>query len=135
MHEFRITIVIPGLTEAINSLAAVLGQPHNVCNQHGENNHHVENTGVVNIDTSVTAEAPVAPVQTTAVPTAPDDARASRAITFDDITAAGSQLLDEGRMNDLMDLLKGFGVQAVTQLKPEQYDAVAISLRTLGAKI
>ncbi len=85
--------------------------------------------------------APAAPVAvpSVAAPTpapAPVEAPApAKVYTFDDITAAGSQLLEQGRMPQLMELLKGYGVQAVTQLKPEQYADVAAGLRGLGAKI
>lgn len=67
-----------------------------------------------------------------AAPTAP----AEKVYTFDDITNAGAQLLEAGKMQELMKLLKeGYGVQAVTQLKSEQYAAVAADLRKLGANI
>lgn len=66
----------------------------------------------------------------------PAPAPAEKVYTFDDITNAGAQLLEAGKMSDLMKLLKdGYGVQAVTQLKPEQYAAVAADLRKLGANI
>lgn len=55
--------------------------------------------------------------------------------TIEDITNAGSSLLDAGKMGDLMKLLSDHGVQAVTQLKPEQYPEIAAGMRALGAKI
>lgn len=78
-------------------------------------------------------------VNTSPVPTQPaglsENVSTAKAYTFEDITAAGSQLLEQGKMNQLMTLLKEYGVQAVTQLKPEQYADVAAGLRKLGAKI
>ena len=71
------------------------------------------------------APAPVVPIQT--APATP--------VSFDQLVAAGSQLLNVGRMNDLLALLGQFGVQAITQLKPEQYNDVAVALRGLGANI
>ena len=102
-------------------------------------------TGAVNGGASVPTNAPApAPVEETApvtgatsdpVPAAPT-APAEKVYTFDDITNAGAQLLEAGKMQELMKLLKeGYGVQAVTQLKPEQYAAVADDLRKLGARI
>jgi hypothetical protein len=38
-------------------------------------------------------------------------------------------------MQQLLELLGRYGVQAVTQLKPEQYGAFATELRALGAQI
>ena len=81
--------------------------------------------------TAALAPAPVtapAPAPTVAAPTP------APAVTFDAIIAAGSQLLEQGKMPQLTELLKGFGVQAITQLKPEQYPVVAEGLKNLGAK-
>ena len=81
--------------------------------------------------TPTTAPAPVtapAPAPTVAAPTP------APTVTFDAIIAAGSQLLEQGKMPQLTELLKGFGVQAITQLKPEQYPVVAEGLKNLGAK-
>lgn len=55
--------------------------------------------------------------------------------TVDQIMAAGAQLMDAGKVNDLMNLLHSFGVQAVMDLKPEQLGAFATALRDMGAKI
>ena len=49
--------------------------------------------------------------------------------------AAGAMLMDAGKVNELMNLLHSFGVQAVMDLKPEQLGAFATALRELGAKI
>ena len=84
---------------------------------------------------SANAPTPAATPNAAANAAAPSPAATSKAVTFDDIVAAGSQLLDAGRMGDLLNLLKGFGVQAITQLKPEQFPDVAVALRGLGAKI
>lgn len=79
------------------------------------------------------APAPVsapAPVQAPApAPAAP------RQYSFEDVTKGGSQLMDMNKMAELMGLLKEHGVQAVTQLKPEQYASVCEGLMKLGAKI
>ena len=96
-------------------------------------------TGAVNGGASVPTNAPApAPVEAPApVNTAiSDPAPAGKTYTFDDITNAGAQVLEAGKMADLMKLLKDdYGVQAVTQLKPEQYAAIADDLRKLGANI
>ena len=55
--------------------------------------------------------------------------------TVDQIMAAGAMLMDAGKVNELMNLLHSFGVQAVMDLKPEQLGAFATALRELGAKI
>ena len=55
--------------------------------------------------------------------------------TLDQISRAGASLVDAGKMQQLLELLGRYGVQAVTQLKPEQYGAFATALRGLGAQI
>lgn len=55
--------------------------------------------------------------------------------TVDQIMQAGATLMDAGRVDELVNLLHTFGVQAVTDLKPEQMGAFATALRGLGAKI
>ena len=107
-------------------------------------------TPIANGPTPATTNAPIAaaptpvPVEAPAPVTAAtsDPAPAPKVITFEDIALAGGQLLEldakeqsNTRMTQLMDLLKSFGVQAITQLKPEQYADVAAGLRELGAKI
>lgn len=55
--------------------------------------------------------------------------------TTEQIMAAGATLIDAGKINELMELLHSFGVQAVMDLKPEQLGAFATAMRELGAKI
>lgn len=57
------------------------------------------------------------------------------AYTLDQISRAGASLVDAGKMQQLLELLGRYGVQTVTQLKPEQYGAFATELRALGAQI
>lgn len=71
---------------------------------------------------------PVAPV----VPVA-----AAPSFTKEQIARAGSELISQqpGRMQELMGLLASYGVQAITDLKPEQLGPFATTLRGMGAKI
>lgn len=88
--------------------------------------------------------APVAPVQKpqpvpTAAPMptptpAPQPVQ-QKAITIDMLAAAGAPLVDQGKMPQLMALLAKYGVQAITQLTPDKYDAFATDLRAIGAQI
>ena len=55
--------------------------------------------------------------------------------TLQALSIAGAGLLDKGMLPDLMKLLGDFNVHAITQLKPEQYPAMAEGLRKLGASI
>lgn len=153
MYEFKITVEIPGLAEAISNLATALnaGQVHTICNQHGENNHHIENAGTVNMDILVAKENPtVAPVAQTITPAdIPNAATATtpttvdppqlvnqgKSYTVDDLSRAGATLIDQGKMPQLIDLLKKYGVQAVTQLDASQYPAFVEDMKALGAAL
>jgi hypothetical protein len=55
--------------------------------------------------------------------------------TVDQIMQAGATLMDAGKVQELMNLLHSFGVNAVMDLKPEQLGAFATEMRKLGAQI
>lgn len=78
------------------------------------------------------APTPVAPVQAAPAPAVPVTAPT---YTLDQIAKAGANLVDAGKMEQLLGLLTKYGVQAVTQLTPDQYGAFATELRALGAQI
>ena len=87
--------------------------------------------------TSAPAPAPVpvapAPAPVAAPATAP--APVTKAVTMNDLSVAGAKLVELGKMDAVVNLLKNFGVAAITQLREEQYVSFAASLRTLGADI
>lgn len=79
--------------------------------------------------------APAAPPAMPA-PTAPAVAPTTApTYTMDQIAKAGAELAQAGKMPQLMALLQQHGVQAVTQLRPEQYGEFATALRGLGAQL
>lgn len=95
-----------------------------------------------------TATPPVAPPVAAPAPTAGQTSAApgntpaptvpvtgAPTYTLDQISRAGASLVDAGKMQQLLELLSRYGVQAVTQLQPEQYGAFATELRALGAQI
>lgn len=87
--------------------------------------------------TPTPAPAPAAPAQTVAptnpAPTVP--VTTAPTYTLDQIAKAGASLVDAGKMEQLLALLAKYGVQAVTQLQPDQYGVFATELRTLGAQL
>lgn len=112
MLEMKLTIEAPELANALNNLAAALGaRPFPTAQQAPA--------------TTAQPNTPVAGVPLAQPPK----------YTVDQIMAAGAQLMDAGKVNDLMNLLHSFGVQAVMDLKPEQLGAFATALRDMGAKI
>ena len=75
------------------------------------------------------APAPTASPSASAAPTAAPQ------YTLEQITKAGADLVQAGRLDQLQALLTQYGVQAVTQIPPEQYGAFATALRGLGAAL
>lgn len=67
-----------------------------------------------------------------AVPVAP-----APSYTVEQVSRAGSELLSQQpqKMNELLALLASYGVQATTDLKPEQLGPFATALRGMGAKL
>ena len=84
--------------------------------------------------TPTPAAPPVTPMPTAAAP-APAVPVTAPTYTLDQIAKAGANLVDAGKMEQLLALLTKYGVQAVTQLTPDQYGAFATELRALGAQI
>ena len=75
-------------------------------------------------------QAQPAPAPAPAVPTAQP-----KQYTLDELTKACAPIMDAGKRQDLIDLLKEFGVDAMPQLPKEQYGEFATKLRALGAQI
>lgn len=72
--------------------------------------------------------APTVPIQTP-VPTT------TATYTPDDLARAAFTLMDSGRQQELIGLLQQFGVNAIPELRPEQYGAFVTALRGMGAQI
>ena len=79
------------------------------------------------------APAPVAPAPV--APVAPAPVAAPVAVDMATISRAGAGLIDQGKMADVLAILKRYGIQAITQLQESQYAAFAADLRALGAAI
>lgn len=159
MMEMKIKIDVPELVAAVEKLAAAIDK--NALNITVPNEGTLNfNMPAGNAPVAPTAPAtpavpttPVAPAPTTppvasapaAVPTATPAAPTAPAApsvpvtaptyTLDQIAKAGASLVDAGKMEQLLGLLTKYGVQAVTQLNPDQYGAFATELRALGAQI
>lgn len=101
------------------------------------------NTPVQEVQNPVTAvTAPVvtntpapAPVPTPAPVTAPPAPVQEKPVTMNDLAIAGARLVDAGKMDSVVALLREFGAEAIPQLKAEQYGSFAQRLRELGAAI
>lgn len=129
MYEIKVTVEIPGLPEALNSLAAAL-----------LGNGNADKKISKPVDTTPAA-APSDPIEQTAAPVTPAAPVAAPAPTpaktysLDDLSRAGAGLIDQGKMPQLLELLGRYGVQAVTQLDTAVYPAFVEELKALGAKL
>ena len=139
MFEAKLTIEALGLTNAINRLADALSYRK-------ETVPAVQANPAPAVSGAFTVQQPAAipTVQQPAppVPAAPMNYPAPAVplasppqYTVDQIMAAGGALMDAGKIQELSNLLHSFGVQTVTDLKPEQLGAFATAMRELGAKI
>ncbi len=84
------------------------------------------------------ASAPVAPVAPAPAPVAPVTPAApvtQAPITQHALSVAGAKLVDMGKMDAVVNLLKQYGAVAITQLKEEQYASFAANLRNLGVEV
>ena len=152
MYELKITVEIPGLPEALNALASALTvSPAAIFTQNGVNNQQIENAGTVNINKPAKAvnnpkENPSTPAAAPTTPATEEAASAaqaspatgsspSKSYTVDDLSRTGATLIDQGKMPQLIELLKKYGVQAVTQLDASVYPAFVEEMKALGAQL
>ena len=54
---------------------------------------------------------------------------------IDMLSRAGTALLDQGKMGDLLNLLSKYGASSLMDLKPEQYGPFAQDLKAIGADL
>lgn len=160
MFEVKVTIESPALVEAMNNLASAIvsgmtvkvpevkavAQP--VQNQQTAPaaptqevpQTPVQTQPIMNVPTAAPAptaptQAPVQQTPAPVAPTQPAQQTAKTPITLEAISRAGAALVDQGKMQQIMGLLSKYGVQAITQLQPNTYEAFAAEMRTLGAQI
>ena len=77
-------------------------------------------------------EKPATETPETPAPQAPVSAVSYSA---DDLQKAAIGLMDAGKQPELIALLRSFGVEALPALPQDKYDAFALKLRELGARI
>lgn len=145
MLEIKVTVVIPGMPEAINNLAQALTNSSVPAHPRTVQNISIETIPkavaeqpvvVPQTNTEITPE-PITAENTPATPIAPAPTPVTNAkkYTREEIAKAGSALVTQNKMPELLALLQKHGVASVAQLKPEQYDAFAADLIALGAAL
>ena len=83
---------------------------------------------------------PVAPVTAPeAIPAAPVPAPApavpEKAYNLNELSVAASSLIEQGKMQELMEIIRSYGVISLNVLPAEHYADFAAKIRKLGAKI
>ena len=136
MLEVQVIVNVPDLANAINNLAAAMGGNRPVQVAQPTTPPPVQPApAAVPPAQPVTPPAPPVPPVQAAFPAPSVPLAAPPQYTVEKIMQAGATLMDAGKINELLALLHSFGVQAVTDLKPEQLGAFATAMRDLGAKI
>jgi hypothetical protein len=153
MLEIKVIVEAAEIVQALNNLAAAMGGAKAnfsptaapISNSYAAAPTIPQQSSAV-YSAPAAATAPTVPVQGATTPqyapTAGNPLPApgiplapAPTFTREQIMSAGATLVDAGRVQELMNLLNSFGVQAVTDLKPEQMGAFATALREMGAKI
>ena len=152
MLEVKVTIETPDLSQAITQLAlaikgsALVADSRDMVIPAGTPMDVMKAVPVAPQPvTPAPAPVPVAPVpQPTPAPAmnppqpaAPIPAPVQEApkIDMNAISRAGAGLIDQGKMQDVLAVLGKYGVQVITQLREDQFEAFAADLRALGAAI
>lgn len=148
MLEVKVNVVVTAteIAGAINNLAAAISgkasqeQPTPAVQSQSSASMPVSAEPVSMPEASVQStpiqpQTPAVPVQQLATPIAAVPLASAPQFSIDQIMTAGAALMDAGKVDDLLNLLHSFGVQAVKDLKPEQLGAFATEMRKLGAAI
>ena len=85
--------------------------------------------------TEVGTYYPQAPVQQTVPTQGVPTTAMPQAYTLEQLQVAAAGLSSMGKTNVLMEILQGFGIQAMTELPRERYGDFATALRGAGAQI
>lgn len=156
MLEIKVTIETPDLSKAITQLALAIKGSALVADSNSAEMVIPAGTSMDVMEavpvapqpvTPAPAPAPVpvapipqpnpAPAMNPPQPAAPIPAPVQEApkIDMNAISRAGAGLIDQGKMQDVLAVLGKYGVQVITQLREDQFEAFAADLRALGAAI
>lgn len=119
---------------ALNTIAGAIGTllNQNVVQNQSINQAQVQQSGQVSTQYSqpytnqAQMQQPVNQVPTSNV---------AQNYTLEQLSVAAATLMDQGKMEQLMQILNSFGVAALTQLPKEQYGLFAVKLREAGVNV
>lgn len=127
MFEIHVTISCPDLLAAAQLLVKKTAEPQ-----------AVTPTAPTPPSATIQQTVPQIAVAPTPAPAAPNvPLAAAPTYSMAQIAKAGADLISQnpGLLPQVNSLLSQYGVQAVTDVKPEDYGAFATALRGMGAKI
>ncbi len=164
MMEIKVTVILPGIPEALNNLAdaintratlmesdepIIIGKVNERALSDALNKAEVAPTVPTvpaapttpvspEVQTATPAPiqpAPVAPAAPILNPAITSAPTRVKKYTREDIAKAGNALVTTGKMQDLLNLLKKYNVQSLTKLAEEQLPAFAEDMKALGADL
>ena len=140
MFEIKVTIEAPELAGAMMRLAdaisAAPAAPSPVTPAAPEKAAApTEKPAPAKAEKPVKAPAPAKEEKPAPAPAPAQATQPEKEVDLATIARAGAGLVDQGKMPQIMELLKGYNVRAITELKQEQYKDFAKDLRALGADI
>lgn len=124
------------MVSVADQTAATAGQPA-----------YIDNSGLHPVDVQqLHQQAPTAPIGPAPAQPAPVQQPApgpqplpttavAQEYTQDQISVAMAGLVSQGKQPEIMALIQGFGVNSLVELPKEQYGALAVKLREMGAQI
>lgn len=80
-------------------------------------------------------EQPIPQLAQVPVQTAIPVSNAVQTYTQDQLAVAMGRAIDAGKMAEIQKLLTGFGVSSLMELKPEQYNDLALRLKEIGVDV
>ena len=155
MMEIQVTVLLPGMPEAINRLAdAISGasvpaqtgaklienkpvpnDPAPVSNNTATvpNDPAPVPNNVTAFPTQTVAPTPSAAATPVAAPVTPIAPPSAREYKLDELAKAAAVLMDNGKMAELAALVQKYGVPSLMQLDKSHFTAFAEDLKALGA--
>ncbi|MBQ8511345.1 MAG: hypothetical protein IJ497_01915 [Clostridia bacterium] len=150
--EIKVIVELPGIPEALNNLANALTNQALKMTAYqtvipaapNSNPAEIDGSNVSAVEQAAPAPVTEPAVEEVAAPATPApvlpqipaaDPAPMKKYTREEIATAGSALVTQGKMNELLALLQKYGVQSVAQLGEAQYGAFAADLKALGAAL
>lgn len=149
MNEFKVNVIIGGISELTAAINRLAGQRDVSVVQGGAAMQRPDNIGVPPVPVNPAqmgqpmpgiTQPPVQmgpPVGQVPAQTPPPALTAApvQGYTLEQLQVAAAGLMSSGKGQQIMGILQRFGIQAMTELPKERYGEFAMALREAGAQI